>query len=50
VTTETDLAPILPETEIAPAVELQPTTAPLLCPVCRVPLHLPTEQHEHEDE
>ena len=46
----TDLATTLPETEIAPAVELQPATGALLCPVCRVPLHLPTEAHEHADD
>jgi len=30
--TETSLAPTLPETEIAPGVDLQPATGPLLCP------------------
>jgi len=50
VTTETDLAPTLPETEIAPGVDLQPATGPLLCPECGVPLHLPTEEHEHADD
>lgn len=49
-TIETTLVPTLPDEELAPAVDLEPASWPVLCPVCRVPLHLPTEEHEHERE
>lgn len=48
-TIETTLAPTLPEQEIAPAVPLQPAAWPVLCVECGVPLHLPTEEHEHPE-